>query len=83
MRSSTSVPLGVAAITLLMVLHAEAACTSITNVNQLQAMKNNLAGDYCLANDIDASTRPNFALSGMPPRPSPAASMARAMSSAI
>jgi M26 IgA1-specific Metallo-endopeptidase N-terminal region len=61
MRSSTSVPLGVAAITLLMVLHAEAACTSITNVNQLQAMKNNLAGDYCLANDIDASTRPNFA----------------------
>ncbi|MPZ55601.1 MAG: hypothetical protein GEU91_03705 [Rhizobiales bacterium] len=38
-----------------------AVCTSITNVNQLQAMRNNLAGNYCLANDIDASAKPNFA----------------------
>jgi M26 IgA1-specific Metallo-endopeptidase N-terminal region len=37
------------------------ACTPITNVNQLQAMRNNLAGNYCLANDIDASTKRNFA----------------------
>jgi len=37
------------------------ACTAISNVNQLQSMRNNLAGNYCLANDIDASEKPNFA----------------------
>jgi hypothetical protein len=37
-----------------------ATCTPITNVAQLQAMNNNLAGNYCLANDIDASTKANF-----------------------
>ena len=46
-----------------------AVCTAITNVNQLQAMKNNLAGNYCLANDIDASAKPNFAPVGSPSTP--------------
>jgi hypothetical protein len=36
------------------------ACIAITNVDQLKAMRNNLAGDYCLASDIDAGTEPNF-----------------------
>jgi hypothetical protein len=36
------------------------ACTWIKTVNQLQAMNNDLAGSYCLANDIDASTKANF-----------------------
>src|SRR4051812_44316855 len=36
------------------------ACTWIKTVHQLQVMKNNLAGTYCLANDIDASTKANF-----------------------
>src|SRR5690349_10017044 len=36
------------------------SCTWIKTVNQLQAMRNNLAGTYCLANDIDASTKSNF-----------------------
>jgi hypothetical protein len=37
------------------------ACTPIKNVNQLQAMQNNLAGDYCLVRDIEAGNNPNFA----------------------
>jgi len=36
------------------------SCTWIKTINQLQAMRNNLAGSYCLANDIDASTKSNF-----------------------
>jgi hypothetical protein len=36
------------------------ACTWIRTVNQLQAMRNNLGGTYCLANDIDASSKANF-----------------------
>ena len=35
-------------------------CTQIKNANQLQAMRNNLAGNYCLAKDIDAGSIPNF-----------------------
>src|SRR5262245_41498019 len=41
--------------------HSQGACIAITNVNQLSAMRNNLTGNFCLANDIDASTKPNFA----------------------
>jgi hypothetical protein len=37
-----------------------AACIQIRTAAQLQAMQNNLAGVYCLANDIDASSVPNF-----------------------
>ena len=59
------------------------ACTPITNVNQLQAMRNNLAGNYCLANDIDASTKPNFAPVGRLRRRLQAGSMVRDTSSAI
>lgn len=33
---------------------AQAACTLIKNVDQLQAMQDNLAGSYCLDRDIDA-----------------------------
>src|SRR4051794_9586504 len=36
------------------------ACSWIRTVTQLQAMKDNLAGSYCLANDIDAHTISNF-----------------------
>src|SRR5689334_2981852 len=36
------------------------ACTWIKTINQLQAMRNNLAATYCLANDIDASAKANF-----------------------
>jgi M26 IgA1-specific metallo-endopeptidase-like protein len=35
-------------------------CVQIKNANQLQAMRNNLAGNYCLANDIDAGSIANF-----------------------
>ena len=38
------------------------ACTRIKTAAQLQAMRNNLAGRYCLANDIDASAIANFIL---------------------
>ncbi|MCK4521515.1 MAG: hypothetical protein KAU20_02995, partial [Nanoarchaeota archaeon] len=34
--------------------------TAITNVTELQAMQNNLAGNYYLANDIDASDTVNW-----------------------
>jgi hypothetical protein len=34
---------------------AQASCTQITDVQGLQAIQNNLSGNYCLANDIDAS----------------------------
>jgi hypothetical protein len=37
------------------------ACKQIRTAAQLQAMQNDLAGSYCLANDIDASSIPNFA----------------------
>ncbi|MGH6790441.1 MAG: hypothetical protein ACRECC_12265 [Pseudolabrys sp.] len=41
--------------------HAHATtCTQITTAAQLQAMQSNLAGDYCLANDIDLSSIANF-----------------------
>ena len=36
------------------------SCTLIRTVGQLQAMKDNPAGSYCLANDIDASSIANF-----------------------
>jgi len=36
------------------------SCTSIKNVRQLQAIRKNLAGSYCLANDIDAGPVENF-----------------------
>jgi hypothetical protein len=39
---------------------ANAACTLIRTVNQLQAIKDNPGGDYCLARDIDAGSEPNF-----------------------
>jgi hypothetical protein len=45
---------------------ANAACTPIATINQLQAMRDDLAGDYCLTNDIDAASRPNFAPVGNP-----------------
>ena len=35
-------------------------CTSIATAAQLHAMRQNLAGSYCLANDIDAGTIANF-----------------------
>jgi hypothetical protein len=35
-------------------------CKLIRNAAQLQAIRNNLAGSYCLANDIDASSIANF-----------------------
>jgi hypothetical protein len=35
-------------------------CKLIKNAGQLQAMRNDLAGSYCLANDIDASSIANF-----------------------
>jgi hypothetical protein len=35
-------------------------CKLIRNAVQLQAMRNNLAGSYCLANDIDAGGIANF-----------------------
>ena len=37
-----------------------AAPASAKTAAQLQAMRNNLAGIYCLANDIDAGTIVNF-----------------------
>ena len=37
-----------------------AACKLIRNVAQLQAMKDDLAGSYCLARDIDAGSMENF-----------------------
>src|SRR4051794_39808724 len=40
------------------------ACNWIKTVSQLQAMKNNLAGTYCSANDIDASAKANFVPNG-------------------
>jgi hypothetical protein len=39
---------------------AEAACIPIKTVNQLQNIQDNLSGDYCLSNDIDASSKTNF-----------------------
>lgn len=51
-----------AAVTLaVLTSSAHAACTQITTAAQLQAMQSNLAGDYCLANDIDLSSIANFA----------------------
>jgi len=35
-------------------------CTPIKNARQLQAIRNNLAGSYCLTNDIDARSIENF-----------------------
>ncbi len=35
-------------------------CTQIKTAAQLQAIKNNLNGTYCLANDIDAGSIANF-----------------------
>ena len=35
-------------------------CKLIRNAAQLQAIRNNLAGSYCLANDIDAGSIANF-----------------------
>lgn len=35
-------------------------CKLIRNAAQLQAIQNNLAGSYCLANDIDAGSIANF-----------------------
>jgi hypothetical protein len=37
-----------------------ASCMPIRNVAQLQAINNNPAGSYCLANDIDAGSVANF-----------------------
>lgn len=42
-------------------------CTAIKTAAQLQAMQNNLAGVYCLANDIDAGSIANFAPIGAAP----------------
>ena len=39
---------------------ANAACTQISTAAQLQAMKNDLAGTYCLQADIDLSAIANF-----------------------
>lgn len=36
------------------------SCTLIRTPGQLQAIKNNLAATYCLANDIDLASIPNF-----------------------
>ncbi len=36
------------------------SCTQIKTAAQLQAIKNNLKGTYCLANDIDAGSIANF-----------------------
>src|SRR6185437_4051408 len=36
------------------------ACTAVSTVADLQAISNNLAGDYCLANDIDVGSIANF-----------------------
>jgi hypothetical protein len=39
---------------------AVAACVEIRTVTDLSNIRNNLAGSHCLANDIDASSVPNF-----------------------
>ena len=41
-------------------------CTQIKTAAQLQAIKNNLKGTYCLANDIDAGSIANFIPIGDP-----------------
>jgi len=56
----------VAALTLSFASIAQAAssgrpaCTAVSTVADLQAISNNLAGDYCLANDIDVGSIANF-----------------------
>lgn len=45
---------------------AHAACTLVGNVTQLQAMRNNPGGSFCLANDIDASSASSFEPIGDP-----------------
>jgi hypothetical protein len=45
------------------------SCKLIHTAAQLQAMRNDLAANYCLANDIDASSIANFAPVGRPGAP--------------
>jgi len=40
---------------------AHAACTAITNVDELQAIRSDLSGNYCLVNDLDAGSKTDFA----------------------
>jgi hypothetical protein len=47
--------LALAGIVLLMVAEGASAATAITNCTDLQEIKDNLSGDYYLANDIDCS----------------------------
>ena len=66
LAAATVIGLGGSALALPAVQKAEtvtpqlANCKPIRNAAQLQAMKNNLAGSYCLANDIDAGSIANF-----------------------
>src|SRR5436305_7940404 len=39
---------------------ANAACTPVHNAAELDGMRDNLAGVYCLANDVDMSSVANF-----------------------
>ena len=48
---------------------ANAACTQISTAAQLQAMRNDPAGIYCLQNDINLSSIPNFMPIGTPGAP--------------
>ena len=45
---------------------ASAACTAINTPAQLQDMLSNTAGNYCLKNDIDMKSIPNFLPVGLP-----------------
>ncbi len=49
--------------------HSLVVCTQIKTIADLQGMINNLAGVYCLANDIDAKSVANFAPIGDPASP--------------
>lgn len=46
-----------------------AACTAVRTVAELSNIRNNLAGNYCLANDIDAAATANFQPIGDPQHP--------------
>ena len=60
MNCFLQIPIAVVVAVFALLSDANAACIEIKNVNQLQRMQNNLAGNYCLASDIDASSKPNF-----------------------
>ena len=60
MRYFLCVSMGLAVAGVVTSSASAATCTLIKNLTQLQHIQDNLTGSYCLANDIDASTKPNF-----------------------